>query len=85
MSIEKKEDFSEIVDSESDLKSDKVDIFSDIRYICRSTSLILDSLQRGFDVAQLPSGDVVVTEIKVVNTHYTWNRDKHKMVKIGQS
>ena len=46
------------------------DIFSDIKYICGSTSLIVESLQKGLDIAQLPSGDVIVTEIKTINTHY---------------
>jgi hypothetical protein len=61
------------------------DIFSDIRYICNSTSLIVDSLQKGLDVAQLPSGDVIVTEIKTINTQYSWDKNKQKMIKVGQS
>lgn len=60
------------------------DIFSDIRYICNSTTLIVDSLQKGLDVAQLPNGDVIITEIKVVNTQYTWDKNKKKMVKLSQ-
>lgn len=61
------------------------DIFSDLKYICNSTSLIVESLQRGLDVAQLPSGDVIVTEIKTVNTQYSWDELKQRMVKISQS
>jgi len=60
------------------------DIFADIEYICNSTSLIVDSLQRGLDVAQLPSGDVIVTEVKTVNTQYSWDSEKQRMVKISQ-
>ncbi len=60
------------------------DIFSEIKYICGSTSLIVESLQKGLDVAQLPNGDIIVTEIKVVNTQYTWNDDKQRMIKISQ-
>lgn len=59
-------------------------IFSDVNYICGSTSLIVESLQKGLDVAQLPSGDIIITEIKVVNTQYSWNKDKQKMVKVSQ-
>jgi hypothetical protein len=66
-------------------QDDQEDIFSDIRYICNSTSLIVESLQRGLDVAQLPSGDLIVTEVKTVNTHYSWDKNKLRMVKIGQS
>jgi hypothetical protein len=61
------------------------DIFSDINYICNSTSLIVDSLQKGLDVAQLPSGDVIVTEIKTINTQYSWSEAKQRMIKIGQT
>lgn len=61
------------------------DIFSDLNYICNSTSLIVESLQRGLDIAQLPSGDIIVTEIKTVNTQYSWDELKQRMVKISQS
>ena len=61
------------------------DVFSDLKYICNSTSLIVESLQRGLDIAQLPSGDVIVTEIKTVNTQYSWDENKQRMVKISQS
>lgn len=61
------------------------DVFSDIRYICNSTSLIVESLQKGLDVAQLPTGDIIITEIKTVNTHYSWNKEKQRMMKVGQS
>lgn len=64
---------------------DSKDIFSDLKYICNSTSLIVESLQRGLDVAQLPSGDVIVTEVKTVNTQYSWDANKQRMVKISQS
>jgi hypothetical protein len=61
------------------------DIFSDIKYICGSTSLIVESLQKGLDIAQLPSGDVIVTEVRTVNTHYSWNKNKQRMIKISQT
>ncbi len=64
---------------------DMKDIFSNLKYICNSTSLIVESLQRGLDVAQLPSGDVIVTEVKTINTQYSWDEAKQRMVKISQS
>jgi hypothetical protein len=67
------------------IRADEKDVFSDLKYICNSTSLIVESLQRGLDVAQLPSGDVIVTEVKTVNTHYSWDKTKQRMVKISQS
>jgi glucose/arabinose dehydrogenase len=59
-------------------------LFSNIQYICNSTTLITDSLQQGFDVAQLPNGDIIVTEIRTVNVQYKWDVDKQRMVKISQ-
>ena len=61
------------------------DIFSDIKYICGSTSLIVDALQKGLDIAQLPSGDVIITEVKTVNTHYSWDSAKQRMVRVSQT
>lgn len=65
--------------------SEENDVFSDINYICKSTSLIVDSLQRGLDVAQLPNGDLLITEIKTVNTHYSWDKTKQRMLKVSQN
>lgn len=64
---------------------DMKDIFSNLKYICNSTSLIVESLQVGLDVAQLPSGDVIVTEVKTINTQYSWDEAKQRMVKISQN
>ena len=61
------------------------DIFSDINYICKSTPLIVSSLQKGLDVAQLPNGDVLITEVRVVNTQYSWDKDKQKLTKVSQN
>ena len=61
------------------------DVFSDIQYICKSTSLIVDSLQKGLDVAQLPNGDILITEVKTVNTQYSWDKNKQKMARISQN
>lgn len=66
------------------LNSD-LSVFDDIKYICNSSKLITDSLQKGFDVAQLPNGDVIITEIKTINVQYTWDETKQKMVRISQS
>lgn len=60
-------------------------LFSDIEYICGSTALITESLRKGFDVVQLPNSDIIVTERKVVNALYSWNKEKQKMVRISNS
>lgn len=59
-------------------------MFSNIRYICGSTGLITNSLRQGFDVAQLPNGDIVVTEVRTVTVRYVWDREKQKMVKVSK-
>ena len=66
-------------------KNDNHLLFDDIKYICNSTGLITESLQKGFDVAQLPNGDIIVTEIKVVNVQYSWDKVKQKMVRVSQT
>ena len=63
----------------------KDDIFSDINYICKTTPLIVDSLKNGLDVAQLPNGDILTTEVKTVNTQYSWDKTKQRMFKTNQS
>ena len=63
----------------------KDDIFSDINYICKATPLIVESLKNGLDVAQLPNGDILTTEVKTVNTQYSWDKTKQRMFKTNQS
>lgn len=59
------------------------DPLTDIDYICKSTTLITESLRNGKDIAQLPNGDIIVTERKIVHLHYTWDPIKGKMVRIS--
>ncbi|MFN7039499.1 MAG: DUF2671 domain-containing protein [Alphaproteobacteria bacterium] len=62
--------------------SDEKDIMSDIRYICKSCSLITESLQKGCDVMQMPNGDIIVTEVKTFTFQYTWDDKKGKLVRV---
>lgn len=62
----------------------KDDIFSDINYICKTTPLIVDSLKNGLDVAQLPNGDILTTEVKTINTQYSWDKTKQRLFKASQ-
>ena len=66
-------------------KEETEEVFDNLKYICDSTSLIVESLKRGLDIAQLPSGDIIVTEVKTVNTLYSWDKNKNKLVKISQN
>lgn len=59
------------------------ELVHDVEYICGSTKLIVDSLRNGNDVAQLPNGDVMVTEVKVVHMHYVWNEKRKKMTRVS--
>jgi hypothetical protein len=59
------------------------DIVEDPRYICKSCTLITEALQRGGDVMQLPNGDIIITELKTVTSHYNWDSVKEKMVKFS--
>lgn len=61
--------------------SEEIDIMSDVRYICKSCSLITESLQKGCDVMQMPNGDIIVTELKPVTFQYTWDDKKGKLMR----
>ena len=62
--------------------ADESEIFTDIDYICDSHSLITNALKKGCDIAQLPTGEIIVTETKITNTEYRWNPDTKKMTKV---
>jgi hypothetical protein len=53
----------------------------DPRYLRQSSSLIQESLQKGFDVLQLANGDIVTTGTKTVVYQYAWDETKGKLVK----
>lgn len=57
------------------------DIMSDVRYICKSSTLITESLQKGCDIMQMPNGDIIVTETKTVMFRYSWDENKNKFVR----
>ena len=52
-----------------------------MRYVCKSCSLITESLQKGCDVMQLTNGDIIVTEMKAVTFQYTWDDKRGKLVR----
>lgn len=53
-------------------------LMSDELYIRKSSALVTDALQKGYDVLHLPSGDIVITETRTVTFQYHWNDDKNK-------
>ncbi len=65
----------------SDIDSPVVNMMTDPAYLRQSSALINEALQKGFDVLQLASGDIVTTGTKTVIYQYTWDADKCKLVK----
>lgn len=59
----------------------KEDIFSNINYICQSSTLITKGLKENCDVAQLGNGDIIVTQIKTVIYRYIWDENKGKLIR----
>ena len=48
----------------------------DINYIRKSSVIVSDALQKGSDIMQLASGDILITEVKTVTYKYNWNNEK---------
>jgi Protein of unknown function (DUF2671) len=65
----------------ADLDSPVVNMMNDPAYLRQSSALINEALQKGFDVLQLASGDIVTTGTKTVVYQYTWDSEKCKLVK----
>jgi len=61
--------------------SDRSKLLTDVKYICKTSTLITESLRNGCDVAQLANGDIIITEVKVCNTQYSWNEEKGKLIR----
>lgn len=64
-----------------DNKEEEMDVMSDIRYICKSCSLITESLKDGCDVMQMPNGDIIVSQLKTVTYQYSWDNKKGKLIR----
>ena len=63
-------------------KSNNDNILNDLHYMCMSAKVIISALKNGCDVAQLPNGDIIVAEAKIinVNTQYRWDRSQNRLV-----
>lgn len=60
---------------------DESDMMANPDYIRKSSDLIKDALQKGFDVLQLDNGDIVTTGTKVIVTTWRFDSKAKKMVK----
>jgi hypothetical protein len=65
------------------LETEEDYVLNDLDYIVEFTKMT-SVLRKGCDVMQLENGDSIVSQTKVVHTHYKWNRDKKKFVKSNQ-
>ncbi len=59
------------------------DLMLNPEYLRQSSAVISEALQKGFDVLQLESGDIVTTGTKVVVTQYHWDTEKGRMMKLS--
>jgi len=50
-------------------------------YLRHSSAVINEALKEGFDVLQLPSGDIVTTGTRIIVNNFTWDAAKKKLVK----
>lgn len=57
------------------------DLMSNPEYLRHSSSVINEALKEGFDVLQLPNGDIVTTGTKVITNTYVWDKNRAKLVK----
>jgi hypothetical protein len=64
-------------------EEDNLETLSDPKYLTQSHAIIIDSLKDGCDVLQMPNGDIILREQKVVATKYAWNPKKEKIVKLS--
>lgn len=57
------------------------DLMANPEYLRHSSALINDALKDGFDVLQLPNGDIVTTGTKIITNTYVWDEAKAKLTK----
>jgi hypothetical protein len=57
------------------------DLMANPEYLRHSSTIINEALKDGFDVLQLPNGDIVTTGTKIITNTYSWDQNKAKLVK----
>jgi hypothetical protein len=57
------------------------DLMANPEYLRHSSSIINEALKDGFDVLQLPNGDIVTTGTRIITNTYAWDAGKAKLVK----
>lgn len=61
--------------------NDLADLMANPEYLRYSSAIINEALKEGFDVLQLPNGDIVTTGTKIVTNTYVWDANKGAMGK----
>jgi hypothetical protein len=57
------------------------DLMANPEYLRHSSAVINEALKEGFDVLQLPNGDIVTTGTKTVVNTYIWDASKARLDK----
>ncbi len=57
------------------------DLMANPEYLRHSSSVINDALKEGFDVLQLPNGDIVTTGTKTIVNTYVWDAKSSRLDK----
>ncbi|MFM9891142.1 MAG: DUF2671 domain-containing protein [Rickettsiales bacterium] len=57
------------------------DLMASPEYLRHSSTIINEALKEGFDVLQLPNGDIVTTGTRIVTNTYVWDAAKGKLHK----
>ncbi len=68
--------------SGSDVDAMLTGLMTDASYLRQSSSLINEALQKGFDVLQLPNGDIVTTGTKTIVYQYHWDESEKRLVEV---
>lgn len=61
--------------------NDLADLMANPEYLRYSSAIINEALKEGFDVLQLPNGDIVTTGTKIITNTYVWDQTKGTMGK----
>ena len=80
MTIQKDKNISVTKNLKKEISKEN-DILSTPKYICNSCTIITESLKKGCDVVQMPNGDIIIREQKIITTKYSWDHIKEKIVK----
>ena len=65
----------------SEEHNELAELMANAEYLRYSSSVINDALKEGFDVLQLPNGDIVTTGTKIVTNTYVWDSSKNMLTK----